>query len=239
MSTTISLVSRAEERAVERSAAVQRSRSRIASQVRSMLDAARRLIAVKGDEFTTQDLVKEAGVALQTFYRYFTGKDELILAVIADGMTEACARWTEAAAGLPDPLARLRFFVVATLERLNDGNSQDAMGTRFIVSAHWRLHRVYPNELAEAEKPFVDLLMAEIDAAAEAGLINPPGDEWNAWFISELLRAVYHFYAYAAKEDDDMDVVKERLWQFCLTALGGDARERPQVRRTPKKARDK
>ena len=144
MSTTISLMSRAEERAVERSAAVQRSRSRIANQVRSMLDAARRLIAVKGDEFTTQDLVKEAGVALQTFYRYFAGKDELILAVIADGMTEACARWTESAAGLPDPLARLRFFVVATLERLNDGKSQDAMGTRFVVSAHWRLHRCIP-----------------------------------------------------------------------------------------------
>ena len=91
MSTTICLMSKAEERAVERSAAVQRSRSRIANQVRSMLDAARRLIAVKGDEFTTQDLVKEAGVALQTFYRYFAGKDELILAVIADAMTEACA----------------------------------------------------------------------------------------------------------------------------------------------------
>ena len=99
---------------------------------------------------------------------------------------------------------------------------------------------MYPNELAEAEKPFVDLLMAEIDAAAEAGLIDPPGDEWNAWFISELLRAVYHFYAYAAKEDDDMDVAKQRLWQFCLTALGGDTRERPrQGRRAPKKAPEK
>jgi AcrR family transcriptional regulator len=35
--------------------------------------------------------VKEAGVALQTFYRYFASKDELLLAVIADAMTEACA----------------------------------------------------------------------------------------------------------------------------------------------------
>lgn len=46
-------------------------RERIANQVRLMLDAALRLIREKGDSFTTQELVKEAGVALQTFYRYF------------------------------------------------------------------------------------------------------------------------------------------------------------------------
>ena len=42
-------VSRAEERAAQRSAAVQRSRTRIANQVRLMLDAALRLIQEKGD----------------------------------------------------------------------------------------------------------------------------------------------------------------------------------------------
>ena len=88
------------ERAVDRSAAVQRSRTRIAKQVRVMLDAARRLIREK-DDFTTQDLVVEAGVSLQTFYRYFASKDELLLALIADAMTEACDRWTTAAADIP------------------------------------------------------------------------------------------------------------------------------------------
>ena len=83
------------ERAVERSAAVQRSRSRIANQVRLMLDAARRLIRDQDGDFTTQDLVAEAGVALQTFYRYFASKDELLLAVIGDAMTEACDRWAD------------------------------------------------------------------------------------------------------------------------------------------------
>ena len=99
------------ERAVERSAAVQRSRMRIAQQVRQMLDAARRLIDTKGDEFTTQELCAEAGVALQTFYRYFASKDELLLAVIGDVMVDACEYWTAAAAELPDPLARLRFYI--------------------------------------------------------------------------------------------------------------------------------
>ena len=145
------------ERAVERSAAVQRSRLRIAQQVRQMLDAARRLIDTKGDEFTTQELCAEAGVALQTFYRYFASKDELLLAVIGDAMTDACERWAAAAAELPDPLARLRYYLTSTLEPL-DGAGVDAATARFIVSTRWQLHRNYAEELAEAEKPFVDLL---------------------------------------------------------------------------------
>jgi AcrR family transcriptional regulator len=207
------------ERAVERSAAVQRSRSRIASQVRLMLDAARRLIGANGGDFTTQDLVAEAGVALQTFYRYFASKDELLLAVIGDAMTEACEHWAQVAAGLPDPLQRLRFYITAPLERLDD-NNHDGAGMRFIVSTHWHLHRIFPTELAEAVKPFADLLHTEVCAAADAGLLRPQSSQWDAWFIAELLRSVYHYYAYATTPDDDMTALKENLWQFCRTALG-------------------
>lgn len=208
------------ERAVERSAAVQRSRERIAQQVRQMLDAARTLIQTKGDEFTTQELAAEAGVALQTFYRYFSSKDELLLAVIGDAMADACERWAKTAGELPDPLARLRFYLTVTLERLS-GDAKDASATRFIVSTHWRLHRQFPKELAEAEKPFVDLLRGEVAAAIEAGLLNPPDPEWDSWFLAALVRSVYHYYAYVAHTDEELDDVKEQLWRFCLTALGG------------------
>ena len=208
------------ERAVERSAAVRRSRLRIAQQVRQLLDAARRLIDSKGDEFTTQELCAEAGVALQTFYRYFAGKDELLLAVIGDVMTDACEYWTAAAAELPDPLTRLRYFITSTLDRL-DGADDDAATARFIVSTRWRLHRNYAEELAEAEKPFVDLLRSEVNAAIDAGLLNPPDPEWDPWFVDALARSVFHFYAFATPADGELDLVKERLWRFCLTALGG------------------
>jgi TetR/AcrR family transcriptional regulator len=216
---SISLMSWAEERATERSAAVQRSRARIANQVRLMLDAALRLIREKGDSFTTQELAKEAGVALQTFYRYFPSKDELLLAVIADAMTEACSRWAAGAEGLADPIARLRFYITAVIEVL-DAEDGDGGAAKFIVSTHWRLHRIFPDELAAAEKPFVDLLLTEIKAGVEAGLLAPADPEWAAWFIAELVRSVYHYHAYAPLEADATD----HLWEFCLTALGGTSR---------------
>lgn len=210
------------ERAVERSAAVQRSRLRIAKQVRQMLDAARRLIANTGDEFTTQELVTEAGVALQTFYRYFGSKDELLLAVIGDAMTEACERWTRAADDIPDPLARLRFYLGATLERLN-GDGRNAAMSRFVVSTRWRLHRQFPEELAEAEKPFVDLLRGAVSDAVAAGELYPMDPKWDPWFLGELVRSVYHYYAFVGHDNAELELAKQRLWHFSLAALGGAA----------------
>jgi AcrR family transcriptional regulator len=208
------------ERAVERSAAVQRSRERIAAQVRQMLDAARTLIDTKGDDFTTQELAAEAGVALQTFYRYFASKDELLLAVIGDAMSNAVERWAATAAELPDPLARLKYFITSTLEQLA-GDTRAAAMSKFVVSTRWRLHKQFPKELEEAEKPFVDLVRTEIETAIDAGLLNPPDPEWDSWFLVVLVRSVYHYYAFAEHTDSDLETVKEKLWRFCLTALGG------------------
>lgn len=210
------------ERAVERSAAVQRSRERIAQQVRQMLDAARALIYAKGDDFTTQELAAEAGVALQTFYRYFASKDELLLAVIGDAMVDACHRWGEAARELPDPLARLRYYITVTLERLG-GDGRNAAMAKFVVATRWRLHRQFPKELEEAERPFVELLKREVQAATDAGLLNPPDVQWDTWLLVELMRSVYHYYAFAEHDDTELEVVKEQLWRFCLSALGGSA----------------
>ena len=111
------------ERAADRSPAVQRSRARQMEQAHVVVEAAKRLIAERGDSFTTQELVKEAGVALQTFYRLFGGKDQLLLAVFEDLIAENCARYEESARDLPDPVARLRFYVTVAVE--SRGRRQD------------------------------------------------------------------------------------------------------------------
>jgi AcrR family transcriptional regulator len=204
-----------EDRAAERSPSVQRSRARTLAQAKTMLDAAMRLIIAKGEDFTTQDLVKEAGVALQTFYRYFASKDELLLAVIGYAMTDACERWEQAGAKLPDPLARLRFYIESALE--SRGAQPSDATARFVVSTHWHLNRVFPKELADAEQPYVDLLAGAIKEAVAQGSLQPADPDWAAWFISELVRTVYHDYVYSEKPTEPM---KEQLWQFCLRALG-------------------
>ncbi|MGH3261323.1 MAG: TetR/AcrR family transcriptional regulator, partial [Trebonia sp.] len=81
------------------------------SQVRSeqLLRAAARLMAREGSgAVSMQALAEEAGVSVGLIYRYFGGKDEILLAVICnvlDAFAEAVPAAVEAAG--PDPAYRL------------------------------------------------------------------------------------------------------------------------------------
>ncbi|MDT3439112.1 MULTISPECIES: TetR/AcrR family transcriptional regulator [unclassified Pseudofrankia] len=106
------------ERAADRSPSVRRSRLRTIQQAKVIVQAARRLVDEKGDQFTTQELAREAGVALQTFYRHFPGKDQLLVAVIEDMIAENAELYAAAASHLPDPVTRLRFYITEILSGL-------------------------------------------------------------------------------------------------------------------------
>jgi AcrR family transcriptional regulator len=208
------------ERAADRSPAVQRSRARQMEQAQVVVDAARRLIVERGDRFTTQELVKEAGVALQTFYRLFGGKDQLLLAVFEDLIAESCARYEEAARDLPDPVARLRFYIRATVG--NIGDTSVGVGPQFVTAQHWRLYQLFPEEMAHATQHFTDLVARQVELAAAEGLLTPRDPQRDAWFVTKLVMAVFHHYAFAGPPPDPA-TVDEELWRFCLAALGGSS----------------
>lgn len=207
------------ERAAERSPTVQRSRDRSMQRAKQIVQAARRLAAVKGSSFTTQELVKEAGVAVQTFYKHFQGKDQVLLAVIDDLITEACADLERRGGGLPDPVSRLRFYIKSVISGIGAGGEGGAR-PRFITVEHWRLHTLYPEELAHATRRFTDLVLPEIRAGADAGLLRPANPDYDAWLVTQLIMAVFHYYEYAPA-DEPVEEIAERLWTFCYAALGG------------------
>jgi len=223
------------ERAADQSPVVRRSRARGVEQATAIVQAAQRLIAVKGTAFTTQELVKEAGIALKTFYRYFAGKDQLILAVLEDMVGESCIGFKEEARHLDDPVARLRFYVTSVVDALAvEGN--DPQTARFITAEHWRLQSLYPLEVAVATKPFTDLLYEEIAVATEAGLLRPAEPGYTAWIVTQLAMAVFHYYAFAGI-DGPLEDIADQLWQFCLGGLGGSSQgdgggDRSQALRT-------
>jgi AcrR family transcriptional regulator len=206
------------ERVADRSESVQRSRARQIEQAQAIVTAARRLIMERGDQFTTQELVKEAGVALQTFYRIFGGKDQLLLAVFEDLIAESCADYERAAEALPDPIARLHFYVSVTV-----GGSADAtygVAPRFVTAEHWRLHQLFPEEMAHATQHFSDLVERQLELAVADGLATSTDVAGDSWFITKLVMATFHHYAYA-EISSDRTAIAEDLWSFCLRAIGG------------------
>lgn len=159
------------------------------------------MVLERGENFTTQDLVKEADVALQTFYRHFGSKDQLLIAVIGEMIVAHC-----------DALAAR----AATLDSYGGG--------RFMTSQHWRLQQLHPEALAEANRPFADLVQSEIEAARAAGLLTPRAPEREAWIINQLGMAVFHYYSFA--DDDAADTVADDVWHFCIAALGRASQRR-------------
>jgi AcrR family transcriptional regulator len=199
--------------------AARRAGTRGPANAQALLAAAHRLVQERGDNFTTQDLIKEADVALQTFYRHFGGKDQLLVAVVADLIAGHCASLAERAAVIDDPVDRLHFFITDTLSIVAE--SPGDARARFMTSQHWRLHQLQPEALAEATKPFAELVQRELEAAKAAGRLTPRDAERDAWIISKLVMATFHHYAFAA--DPDPTTAVEDVWQFCLAAVGGAA----------------
>jgi AcrR family transcriptional regulator len=198
---------------------MQQWRSRNVAQMKIMVEAANRLIARKGSSFTTQELAREAGVALQTFYRHFGGKDQLLLATMEDLHATNAARYEEAARDLPDPLARLHYYVVAVLSTL-EAAGEDIQPPRFITAEHWRLHQLFPDEMTLATEPIVDLFAREIQAAREQGLIAATDTRRSAELMVMLVRAVYHHHAFKAPSEPAA-AIAEHVWEFCLQGIGG------------------
>jgi AcrR family transcriptional regulator len=203
-------------RAIENSPSVQVSRRRSVGQARVIVEAARRLVAEKGADFTTRDLIREAGIATQTFYRYFASKDQLLLAVIEDLLTDVAAALEQEARGIEDPVERLRSHVTRTV--LSPGKFSAFGGAQFMAVERWRLQQAYPEEMKLARQPFVDLIQREIDAAAAVGLLDPPNPANSAWFVAELITAVHYHHAFMPAREP-VEQVMEELWAFCLAGL--------------------
>ena len=69
--------------------ALDQARSRAENRVELFLDAARELMNTNSGEFTVQEVVDRSGQSLRTFYQYFAGKHELLLALFEESIRAA------------------------------------------------------------------------------------------------------------------------------------------------------
>src|SRR4029079_18924314 len=99
------------ERAVSRSLNAARSRAEV--RVQRFLDAAFALIDEKGTtEFTIQEVIDRSEQSLRGFYQHFDSKDELLLALFEETVTEATADLQRTVDRHDDPVVRLRAFTI-------------------------------------------------------------------------------------------------------------------------------
>ena len=82
-----------------------------------ILDAARSVISKRGlDKATMEQVADEAGISKATIYLYFKNKEELYYRCVVDRMDELLAAMEKAAAGIADPLERLKRLMLTQME---------------------------------------------------------------------------------------------------------------------------
>jgi AcrR family transcriptional regulator len=164
------------EQAVARSLVPARMRAE--DRVQRFLDAALELVqeGASGKEFTVQEVVERSGQSLRSFYQYFGGKHELLLALFEESVRSTADELRDRVAEETAPLDRLHRFVVEYYRMCRpprSGRSKSKLPmTQVMVDFAQQLMTAHPAEAARAYAPVVALFSEVLDDAAEAGVIR-------------------------------------------------------------------
>jgi AcrR family transcriptional regulator len=155
--------------------ALDSARSRAENRVELFLDAARDLMNTNATDFTVQEVVERSGQSLRTFYQYFAGKYELLLALFEESVEGAAAHLEGLVAEQDDPVERLHAFCVGYYRmcRTSAPGAPRTGPAPALVEFAQQLLTSHPQEAANAFAPVVLLLDQLLDEADAAGALRP------------------------------------------------------------------
>jgi AcrR family transcriptional regulator len=206
--------------------ALDQARTRAENRVELFLDAARELMTTNSGEFTVQEVVEQSGQSLRTFYQYFAGKHELLLALFEESIRTADAHLQEVVAESDDRLDRLRRFTLEYFRmcRLTPKGEPASGPAPTIVEFAQQLLTSHPKEAAQAFAPLVLQLEDLLTEAEAAGAVRPGLDLRR---IAGVVLQATMFNSFAAAISGssvraDRDVESDALWNLLLRGIGTD-----------------
>ena len=206
--------------------ALDQARSRAETRVQLFLDAALELMNSNAGEFTVQEVAERSGQSLRTFYQYFAGKHELLLALFEDSIRVASQHLEDVIAEGEGPLDRLHRFAVEyfLMCRPNPKDQPPRPSTAMVEFAE-RLLTSHPKEAARAFAPLVAQLEELFAAAAASGEVRQGLDHRR---ISGVVLQATMFNVFATSisgpsSELDGDTEPEVLWDLLLRGIGATA----------------
>jgi AcrR family transcriptional regulator len=164
-------------------------------------------------DFTVRQVVERADVALQTFYRYFGNKDELLLAMLEESMRAAAERL---AFPSEDPVERLRYLVTAPIVMDFDERTQRV--TRWRGRERQRLLEFFPDAVEAVYEPYRAAIADAIIAVCKAGRGRCEAPDLDAKLILHLVQEMAHG-VHGGGIHDPPDLVAERVWHLVSASL--------------------
>jgi AcrR family transcriptional regulator len=205
------------------------ARSRAESRVQRFLDAAIELMNNGSTkEFTVQEVVERSGQSLRSFYQYFGGKHELLLALFEESVRSTADHLRARVADL-EPGERLHCFVTeyykmcrpAPKGKTTKKDAKRIEPSPVLVEFAQQLLTAHPTEAARAFVPIVALFEEILDGAAEAGVIR--ADVRRRQVAGVVLESIM-FNAFSATISgsslhEDGAAAAEELWDLLFHGL--------------------
>lgn len=209
-------------RALDRSELVRRSQERVLATAEKLIAAARTLYPQgAGRDFTVQEVANAAGVSLQTFYRHFKSKDDLMLAVYESTVQESVVALRGTFGSVQDPVDRLREYTVAGLSRSLMADA--GLRTWMVNTEHVRLARTFPDEVIEAFRPYQDLLAECIELGVAKQVFRPGLPVADAaQVVATLVAGLYRELGNRPEPHPQTQHALAAAWAFILAGLGAD-----------------
>jgi AcrR family transcriptional regulator len=130
-----------------------------------------------------RDIVAAAGSSIQTFYRHFRSKDELMLIVHDEGVRMLATYLEHRMSRHHDPLQRITAWIEGVLRQAEDPGS--SRRTRPFAIGSAQLLSRFPDEQHQQEAILVGMLEREIAAAVALGRSASGDPARDAWVIHE------------------------------------------------------
>ena len=202
------------------------ARARAEKRVQRFLDAALELMQATPDkEFTVQEVVERSGQSLRSFYQYFAGKHELLLALFEEAVRTTAEHLSTTIAADADPAERLHHFATAYYQLCRPpaaGKPAKNRPTPAMAEFAQQLLTSHPAEAARAFVPLVALFRGVLDDAAAAGVIRPGLDHPH---IAGIVLQAIMFNAFATTisgtaSRQPVAAAADELWELIFRGIG-------------------
>ena len=202
------------------------ARVRAEKRVQRFIDAAFELMSdsAPGTDFTVQDVVEKSGQSLRSFYQYFGGKQELLLALFEESVRSTAEDLRDRIRDGKDPLERLHRFVVeyySLCRPTRRGRSRKRSPLALAEFAQ-QLMTSHPQQATRAFSPIVSLFEEVLGDAVAAGVVR--SDLSRRRLAGVVLEAIM-FNAFSATiggtaDEPEAGDPAEELWDLMLHGVG-------------------
>lgn len=157
---------------------------------RRFVDAARTLAEETGAaSFTVHQVIERAGLSRKSFYRCFDGRDDLLLALLADDSAVGALLLAQTMGAVRSPRRRVHAWVIGLFDLMAAGEQGYVA---VLIREHRRLTETRPEQTEAAVAPFIDLLAEALVRATSAGLTRPGDPRRDASTIFDLVLLKIH-----------------------------------------------